>query len=176
MIRKCNPEDFKRILQIINNAAEIYREIIPPEHWHNPYMTQENLAQEIAGGITFYGYQERGRLFGVMGIQPLDDVTLIRHAYVYAAKQQQGIGGTLLTYLYGLTSKPVLIGTWADAFWAIRFYQKYGFNLAPYDETMGLLYRYWKAPKWHMERSVVLADQRWFDLHHCDLSLSSMLP
>jgi N-acetylglutamate synthase-like GNAT family acetyltransferase len=166
MIRICNNEDFEQIYEIINNATQVYREIIPVEHWKSPYMSQKELRHEITSGITFWGYTEEEQLIGVMGIQPLGDVTLIRHAYVNTSNQHQGIGGALLTHLCALTTGPVLIGTWADAFWAIAFYQKYGFSLAPEGETMALLNKYWTAPKWHMEMSVVLADPKWFTLYH----------
>jgi N-acetylglutamate synthase-like GNAT family acetyltransferase len=165
MIRKCNGEDFRRIYEIINNAAQVYRGIIPAGHWKNPYMSQDELKQEIDSGIAFWGYQEEGRLQGIMGIQPLQDVTLIRHAYVLTEKQRCGMGGELLTHLRSLTAAPILIGTWADAFWAIGFYQKHGFALVPKEDTMRLLGRYWTAPAWHMEMSVVLADEKWFSLY-----------
>jgi N-acetylglutamate synthase-like GNAT family acetyltransferase len=166
MIRKCNNEDFGVIYEIINDAARIYQGIIPVEHWKEPYMSSDQLHHEIATGITFWGYEKENRLLGVMGIQPVQDVTLIRHAYVRTEKQHLGIGGALLTHLCNLVTGPVLIGTWANAFWAIHFYQKYGFCLLPEEEKTQLLYKYWTAPKWHMEMSVVLADQKWVKLRY----------
>jgi N-acetylglutamate synthase and related acetyltransferases len=166
LIRICNDQDFGRIYEIINDAAQVYQQIIPAEHWENPYMSEEKLKHEIASGITFWGYQDEAKLLGVMGIQPLGEVTLIRHAYVHSSIQHHGIGGQLLTHLCNLTDAPILIGTWAKAYWAVGFYQKYGFNLVPEKEMMGLLCKYWTASKWHMEMSVVLADGKWFDHHH----------
>lgn len=165
MIRKCNNEEFKVIYEIINEAAQVYQRFIPRERWREPYMSYEHLQHEIGSGITFWGYEEEDQLQGVMGIQPVKDVTLIRHAYVRTEKQGQGIGGKLLTHLYNMTKTPVLIGTWADAFWAISFYQNQGFCLLPSAEKECLLNKYWTAPKWHMDMSVVLADSRWVDLN-----------
>ncbi len=168
MIRQCEPqsisEDFEEIYQIINDAAQIYREIIPAEHYHIPYMSKDVLEEEIKSGITFWGYETDQRLVGVMGMQPRENVTLIRHAYVKTGMQHRGIGGKLLTHLYQSISGPVLIGTWADAFWAIQFYQKFGFHLVSQKDTLMLLDRYWTAPKWHKERSAVLADPKWIEL------------
>ncbi len=166
MIRQCEHSihgDFQEIYQIINDAAQIYRKIIPAEHYHIPYMSEDRLEREIKSGINFWGYETDQRLVGVMGVQPLKDVTLIRHAYVQTGMQHRGIGGKLLTHLYQSISGPVLIGTWTDAFWAIQFYQKYGFRLVSQEEAVMLLERYWTAPKWHKERSVVLADSKWFE-------------
>lgn len=168
MIRECDHQqssrDFDEIYQIINDAAQIYQKIIPAEHYHIPYMSKDVLESEIKSGITFWGYEEDQRLAGVMGIQPREDVTLIRHAYVRTGMQHRGIGGELLTHLYQSISGPVLIGTWADAFWAIQFYQKYGFSLVEEENTVKLLDRYWTAEKWHKDRSVVLADPKWHQM------------
>jgi len=111
----------------------------------------------------FWGYEEGGELIGVMGIQHVQDVTLIRHAYVRTAKRNRGIGGELLSTLRGQTTRPILVGTWADAVWAIRFYEKHGFRLVPPEEKDRLLRRYWSVPERQIESSVVLADRRWFD-------------
>lgn len=166
MIRKCNHQhgnrDFEETYQIINDAAQIYQKIIPSEYYHIPYMSKDELEREIESGITFWGYETDQKLVGVMGIQPRGDVTLIRHAYVRSGAQRHGIGGKLLNHLYQSISGPVLIGTWADAHWAIRFYQKNGFDLVGEANTMELLDRYWTAAKWHKERSVVLADPKWY--------------
>jgi GNAT superfamily N-acetyltransferase len=165
MIRKCKKEEVEAVREVINEATQVYKEIIPVQRWHEPYMLEDQLRHEISSGITFWGYAEGNQLLGVMGIQPIEDVTLIRHAYVRTEKQGQGIGGRLLTHLYNMTTTPVLIGTWADAFWAIGFYRKHGFCLVPEAEKEHLLYKYWTAPKWHLDMSVVLADRRWVNLN-----------
>jgi GNAT superfamily N-acetyltransferase len=118
-------------------------------------------------GITFWGYEEGGELLGIMGIQHVEDVTLIRHAYVRTARRNQGIGGKLLSCLRERTTRPILVGTWADAVWAIRFYENHGFKLISPEERDRLLRRYWSIPERQMENSVVLADQKWFDANKC---------
>jgi N-acetylglutamate synthase-like GNAT family acetyltransferase len=162
MIRTCNDADFDAIHSIINEAAQAYRGIIPADRWHEPYMPQEELRHEIQSGVRFCGWEESGELIGVMGIQDVQDVTLIRHAYVKTAKRSQGIGGKLLCELRTLTTRPVLIGTWAAAVWAIRFYQKHGFRLVTPEEKDRLLKKYWSIPARQVETSVVLGDERWF--------------
>ncbi len=129
-------------------------------------MSREELQREIESGIDFWGYEEGGRLIGVMGIQHVRDVTLIRHSYVRTAKRRQGIGGKLLSHLRGQTTRPILIGTWADATWATRFYEKNGFRLVPLGEKDRLLRKYWSIPERQIETSVVLGDQRWFTTRH----------
>src|SRR5882762_2999324 len=124
MIRECAASDFEQIVQIINDGAQAYKGIIPADRWTEPYMSSEKLRQEIEAGITFWGFEDGGTLAGVMGLQDVQDVTLIRHAYVRTANRNQGIGGKLLLHLRTITSRPVLIGTWADASWAIGFYEK----------------------------------------------------
>ncbi|HEX2972417.1 MAG TPA: GNAT family N-acetyltransferase [Tepidisphaeraceae bacterium] len=161
VIRRCESKDFETIFEIINDAAQAYRGVIPADRWHEPYMPREELTQAIAEGIAFYGYEEGGELVGVMGIQPLGDVTLIRHAYVRTSRRNRGIGGKLLAHLRGLTDRPVLIGTWRDASWAIRFYQKHGFRLVAAEENEQLQRKYWGVPERQVQTSVVLADQRW---------------
>jgi len=165
-IRRCNQEDFEEIYEIINDAAQAYKGVIPPDCWKEPYMSREELQREIESGIDFWGYEEGGRLIGVMGIQHVRDVTLIRHSYVRTAKRRQGIGGRLLSHLRGQTTRPILIGTWADATWAIRFYEKNGFRLVPLGEKDRLLRKYWSIPERQIETSVVLGDQRWFATRH----------
>jgi N-acetylglutamate synthase-like GNAT family acetyltransferase len=165
MIRPCDSKDFEAIYAIINDAAQAYRGIIPEDRWKEPYMDRDELRHEIASGVVFWGYEEDGELVGVMGIQDVMDVTLIRHAYVRTARRNQGIGGALLSGLRKKTTRPLLMGTWADAVWAVRFYEKHGFRLVTPEEKTRLLKKYWSIPERQVETSVVLADQKWFDLH-----------
>ncbi|MBW1698042.1 MAG: GNAT family N-acetyltransferase [Deltaproteobacteria bacterium] len=164
MIRQCNDNDFEIVHSIINDAAKAYNGVIPEDRWKVPYMSKEELRNEINQGVIFWGYEEDGELTGVMGIQDVQDVTLIRHAYVRTAKQNQGIGGKLLSDLLKKTTRPILIGTWADTVWAIRFYEKHGFRLVSPEEKDRLLKKYWSIPARQVETSVVLADQKWFNL------------
>src|SRR5438876_6281747 len=129
MIRRCDDRDFEVIRAIINDGAQAYRGIIPPDRWTEPYMSAEHLQHEIDEGVVFWGYEDAGALAGVMGIQPVQDVTLIRHAYIRTSSQKRGIGALLLSHLRELSDRPVLIGTWADAVWAIRFYERHGFHV-----------------------------------------------
>ena len=162
MIRRCTADDFDRILAIINEAARAYRGAIPDDCWKEPYMPRKELADEIAAGIDFDGYEIGGAgLAGVMGIQSVEDVTLIRHAYVATDHQRSGIGSALLEGLRGRVDRPVLIGTWAAADWAIAFYRRHGFTVVPDAEKTGLLRRYWTVPERQIETSVVLVDSRW---------------
>jgi N-acetylglutamate synthase-like GNAT family acetyltransferase len=163
MIRPCEDTEFDTIYEIINDAAQAYRGVIPADRWKEPYMPREELRHALDEGIAFWGYEEDGELIGVMGIQPVQDVTLIRHAYVRTAEQNRGVGGKLLAHLRTQTDRPVLIGTWADAVWAIRFYEKHGFRLVSPQEKNRLLGKYWSIPERQVETSVVLADQTWFD-------------
>jgi len=158
MIRQCSKDDFETIYAIINDAAMAYEGIIPADRWKTPYMPREELRHEIASGVIFWGYEEGGSLIGVMGIQDVQDVTLIRHAYVRTARRNQGIGGMLLKKLRLKTDRPILIGTWAGAVWAMRFYEKHGFRLVTPQEKDMLLNRYWSIPERQVETSVVLAD------------------
>ncbi len=162
MIRVCIGDDFEAIFQVINDAAEAYRGIIPVDRWHEPYMPREELRAEVSAGVAFLGYEKDGELAGVMGTQDVQDVTLIRHAYVRTAQRGQGIGGELLGRIMDQTTKPVLIGTWADAVWAVRFYENHGFKVVSTQEKETLLRKYWNVPDRQIETSVVLADQRWF--------------
>ena len=163
MIRQCEKSDFGPIYAIINEAAEAYKGVIPADRWKIPYMGRDELQHEIDDGVVFWGYEEDGQLVGVMGIQDIMDVTLVRHAYVLRAKQNQGIGGKLLSELRKKTARPLLMGTWADALWAVRFYEKHGFRLVTPEEKTRLLMKYWSIPERQVETSVVLADQKWFD-------------
>jgi GNAT superfamily N-acetyltransferase len=164
MIRRCNEQDFEPIWSIINEGARAYKGVIPADCWTEPYMSREELRAAIEDGVTFWACQENKALMGVMGIQQVRDVTLIRHAYVLTASQKQGIGGSLLSHLRKLAHGPVLIGTWADAIWAIRFYEKHGLRLVTPEQKERLLKRYWKIPDRQAEVSVVLADSTWQDV------------
>jgi GNAT superfamily N-acetyltransferase len=164
MIRCCDGRDFELIWSIINDGARAYAGVIPADCWKEPYMSTGELRCEMEDGVTFWGYEENEALAGVMGIQQVDDVTLIRHAYVRTSSQKRGIGGCLLTHLRKLAHGPVLIGTWADAAWAIRFYEKQGFHVVAREQKEWLLKRYWKVPDRQAEASVVLADSTWQDV------------
>ena len=161
MIRRCDERDFEVIWTIINDGARAYKGVIPADRWTEPYMSREKLQHEIDEGVVFWGYEEAGNLTGVMGIQPVQDVTLIRHAYVRTTSQKRGIGAKLLLHLLELAGGPVLIGTWADAVWAIRFYQKHGFQVVSPQQKDRLLKKYWSIPERQVETSVVLADSTW---------------
>lgn len=156
MMRPCTAEDRPVIAAIINEAAERYRGAIPADCLHEPYMSRAELESEIAAGVNFWGWEERGELIGVMGIQRVLDATLIRHAYVRKAHQGRGIGGALLEWLEQQATGPLLIGTWAAAEWAIRFYQGHGFRLVPAAEKNRLLDTYWTIPDRQRDASVVL--------------------
>lgn len=160
MIRQCSDDDFEMIYEIINDAALAYKGIIPKDRWKEPYMSREELRHEIDEGVAFWGYEEDGKLKGVMGIQDVQDVTLIRHAYVRTAEKNKGIGSKLMSHLRQMTDRPILIGTWADAVWAIRFYEKHGFRLVSTEEKNRLLKKYWRIPERQVETSVVLAEKR----------------
>ena len=161
MIRRCDDHEFDVISEIINDGSQAYRGIIPSDRWTEPYMPSDKLRHEIDDGVMFWGYEENGALGGVMGIQHVQDVTLIRHAYVRSINQKHGIGARLLSHLRQMTDNPVLIGTWADAVWAIRFYEKHGFQMVDAEEKDRLLKKYWKVPERQIETSVVLADSKW---------------
>lgn len=156
-IRRCRPDERDAILGIVNAAAEAYRGVIPADRWQEPYMPGEELDAEIAAGVTFWGYEADGALVGVMGIQAVDDVDLIRHAYVLPQRQGAGVGGALLEHLRPFSGGRMLVGTWAAAEWAIRFYVRHGFVAVPRDEIAPLLRRYWTIPERQVETSVVLA-------------------
>lgn len=160
-IRPSAEADFAAMLAIINDAAHAYRGVIPADRWHEPYMSADELKREITGGVAFWVAEQDGRIVGVMGIQDKGDVTLVRHAYVARTTQRSGVGTTLLRHVEGLIDKPILIGTWAAASWAIDFYRRNGFKLVPSAEKDRLLRRYWSIPDRQVETSVVLADSRW---------------
>jgi N-acetylglutamate synthase-like GNAT family acetyltransferase len=161
MIRCCHERDFDLIWAIINDGAQAYKGTIPADRWTEPYMSREKLQHEIDEGVVFWGYEDAGALLGVMGIQPVQDVTLVRHAYVRTSSQKRGIGGHLLSHLRSLASGPILIGTWAAAVWAIRFYERHGFQMVSPQEKDRLLKRYWTIPERQIQTSVVLADPKW---------------
>jgi GNAT superfamily N-acetyltransferase len=163
MIRPAAAADFDAILAVINDGAEAYRGIIPVDRWKVPYMPAEELRHEIAAGVRFSVFERVSAVVGAMGVQDVRDVTLIRHAYVRTRFQGQGIGGALLDHLTSRATRPVLIGTWAAARWALRFYEKRGFRVVPPDVKERLLRAYWTIPDRQIETSVVLADRRWLE-------------
>jgi GNAT superfamily N-acetyltransferase len=154
-------KDFEEILAIINDAASAYKDVIPADRWHEPYMSGQELQSQIDDGVQFWCYRENSKIVGVMGIQDKPDVTLIRHAYVRTISRNKGIGGKLLNRLSELATKPILIGTWADAIWAINFYQKRAFNLLSHEDGRRLLQKYWSIPARQIDTSVVLASANW---------------
>jgi GNAT superfamily N-acetyltransferase len=170
-IRTLGSKDFEPILDVINQAAEAYRGVIPADRWHEPYMSADYLNGEIKAGVAFSGvfdndagvsdFETANLLTGVMGIQDVKDVTLIRHAYVLPDRQRAGLGSALIRYLLASAERPVLIGTWAAADWAHRFYEKHGFTMIPRDQVPGLLQKYWNIPARQVETSVVLAGPGW---------------
>jgi N-acetylglutamate synthase-like GNAT family acetyltransferase len=161
MIRRCDDGDAQKIWTIINDGAQAYKGVIPADQWTEPYMSREEMQSEIDDGVMFWGFEDGGELVGVMGIQKVLEVTLIRHAYVKTRWQKRGIGEQLLSHLSGLTRDPILIGTWADAVWAIRFYEKHGFRMVGLAEKDQLLKKYLKISERQRETSVVLADLKW---------------
>jgi GNAT superfamily N-acetyltransferase len=161
MIRKLQTADLQAILHVVNDAAEAYKGVIPEDRWKEPYMSTEELTEEIASGVEFYGWIENSVLMAVMGIQPVNDVTLIRHAYVLTSRQRNGIGEKLFRYLLDMVrTSEVLVGTWEAAYWAIRFYEKQGFKLVTQEEKNQLLRKYWNIPERQVETSVVLKLKR----------------
>jgi GNAT superfamily N-acetyltransferase len=155
-IRPCRDDERAAILGIVNAAAEAYRGVIPADRWHEPYMARRELEDEIAAGVAFWGSEAGGELLGVMGIQAVGDVDLIRHAYVSPAAQRRGVGGQLLRHLAEGRTRPLLVGTWAAAEWAIRFYRRHGFEQVSDERRTELLRRYWTIPDRQIETSVVL--------------------
>jgi GNAT superfamily N-acetyltransferase len=155
-IRPCADDEHEAILAIVNAAAEAYRGVIPEDRWHDPYMSAEELAAEVAAGVTFWGAEEDRLLVGVMGLQVVRDVELVRHAYVAPARQGSGVGRALLEHLIAIHTRPVLVGTWAAAGWAIRFYVRHGFVQAGEQRKTELLQTYWDIPARQVETSVVL--------------------
>jgi len=161
VIRKATQSDLEPMIEIINDAAQAYKGVIPADRWQDPYMPPEELLGEIADGVVFWCFDEGGVALGVMGIQDRGEVALIRHAYVRSSARGKGIGTQLLRHLAGMTTKPILVGTWAAASWAISFYEKNGFTLVPTREKDRLLRKYWFIPERQIETSVVLADPRY---------------
>ena len=161
MISACQHSDFNDIYTIINDAASAYKGIIPADRWQEPYMSAEDLQRQMDEGVKFWKYSEGEEMLGVMGIQFKGAVTLIRHAYVRTNSRNKGIGGKLLAHLSTLTKTPILIGTWADAKWAIDFYIKHGYRLVSNEEKNRLLKKYWSIPPRQVETSVVLASADW---------------
>lgn len=155
-IRPCRAGDVEAIFALVNDAAQAYKGVIPADRWHEPYMPLDELKAEIAAGVAFSGWEETDALKGVMGIQPVQDVHLIRHAYVVTARQGQGIGAALLRHLLARTPGRILVGTWAAASWAVRFYQRHGFALTDTATKTRLLKTYWTVPDRQIETSVVL--------------------
>jgi GNAT superfamily N-acetyltransferase len=157
MIKELLASDFDSILKVVNEAAQAYKGVIPEDRWKEPYMSPEELRKETKSGVRFYGWIEDNTLRGIMGIQQVKDTTLIRHSYVLTQHQRRGIGERLLEHLKGLAKTPeILVGTWEDATWAIRFYEKHGFKLVPRQEKDKLLRRYWNIPDRQTETSIVL--------------------
>jgi N-acetylglutamate synthase-like GNAT family acetyltransferase len=163
LIRQSVDSDFAGILGIINDAAVAYRGVIPADRWHEPYMSASDLETQIEEGVVFWIAEQEGRLAGVMGIQDKGDVALVRHAYVASTAQRSGVGTKLLRHVESLADKPILIGTWAAASWAIEFYRRNGFTMVSGDDKDRLLRKYWSIPARQVETSVVLADRRWTD-------------
>jgi N-acetylglutamate synthase-like GNAT family acetyltransferase len=161
LIRQSVEADFTGILGIINDAAVAYRGVIPADRWHEPYMSATDLETQIAEGVVFWIAEQEGRLSGVMGIQDKGDVALVRHAYVASTTQRSGVGTKLLRHVESRVDKPILIGTWAAASWAIEFYQRNGFTMVSDGDKDRLLRKYWSIPARQIETSVVLADRRW---------------
>lgn len=158
VIRPCREDDRSNVLAIINAAAEAYRGVIPADRWHEPYMTSQEFDGEIAAKVVFWGYEQEGALLGVMGIQRVRDVDLIRHAYVLPGSQRHGVGAALLTHLQNLSARRMLVGTWTAATWAIDFYRRHGFELVSHERTTELLKTYWTISDRQIETSVVLAN------------------
>jgi GNAT superfamily N-acetyltransferase len=157
MIRPCRDDERADILAIVNAAAEAYRGVIPADRWHEPYMSASELDAEMAAGVEFWGYEADGELLGAMGIQQVGDVDLIRHAYVRPGSQGRGVGGALIRHFQARATRPLLVGTWAAAEWAIRFYEHHGFELVGRERTRTLLKTYWSIPERQIETSVVLS-------------------
>jgi GNAT superfamily N-acetyltransferase len=157
-VRPCRDDDHTAILAIVNAAAEAYRGVIPDDRWHEPYMDLRELESEMGAGVAFWGYEADGALIGVMGIQPVGEVHLIRHAYVLPGSQRRGVGGALLLHLRRLIPGPMLVGTWAAAEWAIAFYRRNGFQLVSPGHKTTLLKTYWTIPDRQIDTSVVLAN------------------
>ncbi len=162
MIRRCEPRDFASIYAVINDGAQAYCGVIAPDCWSEPYMPRDELRSEIAAGVVFWGAEAEDDLASVMGLQQVKDVSLIRHAYTRSARRNSGLGSALLEHLRQKTDRPLLVGTWKAAIWAVGFYERRGFRLVTEDQKRALLQRYWTVPARQVDESVVLADARWF--------------
>ena len=161
MISKLPDSEFNTILHIVNDAANVYKSVIPADRWKEPYMPAEELIEEIQSGVQFYGLKENNVVVAVMGIQQVKDVTLIRHAYVLASQQRKGHGEKLIKQLMNLAATPVvLVGTWKAAYWAVNFYTKNGFKEVTEEEKNKLLRTYWNIPERQVETSTVLKNER----------------
>lgn len=162
MIRSCQPADLDAIYDVINDAAIAYRGVIAADCWHEPYMSREELSRECASGVNFSGFFDGATLTAVMGLQYVTDVALIRHAYTRTASQGRGLGAALLNHVRRGVDRPILVGTWKAATWAIRFYEREGFTLVDDADKTTLLRRYWTVSPRQIDESVVLADRTWF--------------
>jgi N-acetylglutamate synthase-like GNAT family acetyltransferase len=161
MIRPCSDRDLDQILEVVNDGAAAYKGVIPADRWHEPYMSAAELRREMEDGVYFWGCEEEGRLVGVMGLQDKGEVMLIRHAYVRTKRRREGWGGKLLRHLESGLDRPILIGTWASASWAVAFYEREGYRRVPTEAKSRLLQRFWNIPERQVETSVVLAKGRW---------------
>ena len=161
MIRRCDASDFDALFAVINDGAEAYRGKIPAACWNEPYMPAAELEGELAAGVVFWAYVQDQEIVAVMGLQDVADVTLVRHAYTRTAHQHRGLGSALLDHLRAQTPRPILIGTWKAATWAVRFYERHGFHLVSEAEKRVLLQRYWTVGERQIQESVVLVDDRW---------------
>jgi GNAT superfamily N-acetyltransferase len=157
LVRRCRDDEREAIVAIVNAAADAYRGVIPADRWREPYMPTAELEEEIRAGVEFWGCERDGALVGVMGVQPVRDVELVRHAYVAPGSQRAGVGGALLEHLAARSPRRMLVGTWAAADWAIRFYRRHGFTPVSPERTAELLRTYWSIPERQIETSVVLA-------------------
>jgi N-acetylglutamate synthase-like GNAT family acetyltransferase len=157
-VRPCRDDERAAVLAIVNAAAEAFRGVIPADRWHEPYMTRRALDSEIEAGVAFWGYEAGGELVGIMGLQEVGDVNLIRHAYVSPGSQRRGVGSALLARLAHSTTRCMLVGTWAAADWAVDFYRRHGFELVSPERKAALLKTYWTIPERQVEASVVLAN------------------
>ena len=167
LIRRCSATEFADVYAVCNDGALAYRGVIAPDQWKEPYMPEAELRREMRAGVEFFGaFDDEQRLAGVMGLQQVDDVALIRHAYTRTTRQGAGIGSALLAHLRSLTDRPVLVGTWKAADWAIRFYERRGFTRTDEQQSARLLRRYWTISERQVAESVVLGSERWGDGSH----------
>lgn len=162
MIRRCDEKDFDTILDVINDSAQCYRGVIDPDCWNDPYMSADYLRHEIDNGVRFWSFERDEVIIGVMGVQDVMDVTLVRHVYVKSASRNSGAGSALLERIREMTDKPILMGAYKAAVWALDFYEKHGFKLIDGEEKNRLLKKYWSLPDTQIETSVVMAEEKWF--------------